>query len=106
MPISEQDKSDIVANALDPNKVYFRCGKHNYYGSTKLLPNAKPATNCSDCWRVYYITYMANVPPSEREQQLQELEEVMANLVQAVEQGRWDFKVFNHPEISVEKDAL
>ena len=105
MALSESDKTDMLMEALDPTKVILRCGKHDYFGPVKGFAEKKPQLGCSDCWRVFYMHEMANTPPDKRREKLEELEEVLHNVVQLVEQGKWDVVINPHATIKIEKDA-
>ena len=104
--MNEQDKSVRLEEITDPNKVAVYCSKHQYYGPSKLNPDAKPKLGCSRCWFVFYLSDMINgVSPSERGKRLDELEEVINKLAEQVKKGHGDqFNVFRHPEITYEEE--
>jgi len=102
--LTDKDKDLLKDEHFDPRKMMVGCAQHSYYGPSKII-ETHPAKNCKQCWMVYFLHDLANVPPSERAQRFEEIEEVVRNLNQMVETGKWDFKPFKHPEISIEKDA-
>lgn len=102
--LTDKDKELLRDEHFDPRKIMVGCGQHHYYGPSKIK-DVHPATGCKQCWMVYFLHDLASVPPSEREQRFEEIVEVVKNLNQLVEGGKWDFKPFKHPEIHIEKDA-
>lgn len=116
LQLSEADKIQLADENLDPRKLYPSCPLHRYYGpitranmaTARVVPSWQspdPAIGCASCMKVYFLYDLAGVPPSKRVERLEEMEEVMHKVVEAIEKGQWDYKVFKHPEINVEKDA-
>lgn len=104
MALSEHDKTDMLMEVLDPNKVTLRCGRHEYFGPVKGFPEKQPAVGCPDCWRVFYVHELASTPPDKRNEKLSELEEVLHNVVELVEKGKWDLELFPHAKIEIAKE--
>jgi hypothetical protein len=102
--LTDKDKALLTNEMFDPRGMMVCCATHQYYGPTKLV-KSHPATGCKQCWMVYFLHDLASVPPSERAQRFDEIEEVVRNLNQMVESGKWDYKPFARPDIKIEKDA-
>jgi len=88
------------------------CEAHQYYGPIKNDTAVGFRNNlgekhlgCTQCWMTYWVHDIASVPPSQRAQRMEEALEVVRNLNQMVEQGKWDYQGFKRPEISIEKDT-
>jgi hypothetical protein len=79
------------------------CPKHMYFGPSKVA-DTKPKQGCSECWLVYFLHDIASVPPSQREQRLEELTEVIHKLNEHVEKGTWDFTPNRHAQIEFESE--
>jgi len=104
MAFSEKEKQDILAQALDPNKVYLYCAGHSYFGPSKSGKPIRPTNGCAKCWEVYYWHDLASAPPHMREQRLSELEEVLSNMVQMINAGTWDFVPYEHAQIEITQE--
>jgi len=104
MALTEQEKTQAIKDALDPNKIYIYCGQHNYYGPNRKNPSLAPTKNCPKCWEVYFWHDMATTPPEMRDQRLSELEEVIHKVVEMVEAGTWDFVPYRHPKIEISSE--
>ena len=102
--LSDQDKIDTLEELFDSQKVNIRCGTHNYFGPIKGRPEIIPVERCADCWKVWFISELATTPPSERRQKLDEIEEVLHNMIQMVENGTWDLKLYPHAQIEIGKE--
>jgi hypothetical protein len=102
--LTDKDKDLLKDEHFDPRKILVGCSQHFYYGPSKIK-EVHPAQGCKQCWMTYFLHDLSNVPPSERAQRFDEIEEVVRNLNQMVETGKWDFKPFKRPEIEIEKDA-
>ncbi len=96
--LTAEDKKLIEDERFDPNRIILGCEAHKYFGPSEVT-KAFPAEGCKRCWMVFIIHDLASVAPSERAQRFSEFEEVVRNLNQAVEHGKWDFVAFRHPEI-------
>lgn len=104
MALTDQQKKDVISEVFDDKRVTLRCGKHSYFGPVKGKPEFKPTLGCVDCWKVFYVHEMATTPPDERRQKLEEIEEVLHNVVQLVEQGKFDFEPFAHAQVEIGKE--
>ncbi len=77
------------------------CEIHNWYYTG--LP---PLTHgCKECWMTFLFTQQAMLPKERKAENLDNLEEVMHHVVEAVERGEWDFKPTLKTDFSVEKDV-
>lgn len=101
MALTEQQKIDYVREVFDDKRVQLKCGKHLYFGPVKGRPEVIPMLGCVDCWKVFYVYEMASTPANERGQKLAELEEVLHNVVQMVEEGKFDFEPYPHAQIEI-----
>lgn len=104
MALTDPDKRQLLAEAFDDKRVTFWCARHNYMGPIKGKPEIKPFLGCANCWKIFFISEMATTPPSEREKKLSEIEEVLRNVVQLVEQGKWDFVPYQHAQVNIGED--
>lgn len=78
------------------------CDLHFYAGDYKT----PPTRGCADCWRAYFFTGLANTPPERQKQWLEEAEEVVHKLVEAVEKKRnkdLGFTLYEHPVVEIQK---
>ena len=100
--LTETDKQKMLDEMLDPQKVVLTCGIHNWsYGSKK-----PPVFKCPECWKASFIGLIANTPPNRRLEVMEMLEYSIHKLVEADKNGTIDrIKLFNHPKVSIEKDA-
>jgi hypothetical protein len=112
MPLSEKDKALLQDEHFDPRRVMVGCEAHQYYGpiSNKIGVGAvknlgEKHLSCTQCWMTYWVHDLASVPPSQRAERMEEAMEVVRNLNQMVEQGKWDYRALKRPEIIIEKDA-
>jgi hypothetical protein len=107
---SEAEAEKILADAFDPVKVQVYCAEHAYFGPLKnrlggMNKVVQPHSGCARCWFVWLFHDLASTPASQRQARLDEMEEVIHHVVEAVERDEFDFKIANRPEISIEKDA-
>lgn len=106
---SETEKQKFLEDLLDPDKVQVYCKDHMYFGPIKIggigSHSARPGKGCAKCWFVYYLVDLARTPANQRQERLDELEEVIHHVVEAVENGTWDFEPLEHAEIQIEKDV-
>lgn len=103
MPYSQDEQKRILNDLLDQEKVSVYCGDHFYFGPVKDKPEIGPHSGCPKCWFVFYFHDIATTPPHLRQARLDELEETVHHVVEAVKTGNWDFKPLPHAEISIEK---
>jgi len=99
---SQQKKLDEL---LDPTKVTLYCGLHNYFGPAKNGVETKPAQGCPRCWTVLYFHDIANAPPDQRAERMDELEAVVHKMCEMAAKGKWDYEPYRHAKIEIEKDA-
>ena len=102
--LNDRQKYDMVMEAFDPQRVTVTCGKHMYFGPVKGRPEIKPNLGCADCWRVFYIHELADCPPDKRREKLEEIEEVMHQVVELVEKGKWDVNLLPHAHVEIGKE--
>lgn len=95
---SEAEIKQIVQEATDPNKVTLVCDQHYYIGY------GPPVIDCPKCWTVYYMLLIAKTPPHLREERFQQLESVVQHMAEDEEKGN-GIKLFQHPEVKIEKDS-
>lgn len=98
--LATETMNKYLEEVLDPNKVMPMCGKHGYTPDKNMPPKTM---GCKECWFAYFLHDIATTPSNLRMQRLEELEEVIHHLAEAQDSGNWDFKLFKHPQISVEK---
>lgn len=82
---------------LDSEKVALFCGKHQYVA--QLLRPPRHA-QCQECWQAYITTMVGAMPPHERGQFMEALQEFAHEVVQ----NPGEYKPFLHPEVSIVKD--
>lgn len=112
--LSDKDKAQLADERLDPRRLNLVCPIHNYYGpigrndqfqGARIVPvrfREHPALGCAACIKIFYIFDVLSVPPSERAQRFEELEEVMTKMVEHAEKGKFDFRANRHPIIEFE----
>lgn len=112
MPLSEKDRTQLEDEHLDPRRLNLACEIHGYYGPYRRDSNFRgalivppklrkhPALGCSACMKVFYVFDILSVPPSERAQRLEELEEVIAKMVEFADRGQFNFIADRHPTIT------
>lgn len=94
----------ILEEVFDPRRVTLVCQKHQYFGPVKGRPELMPTLGCVDCWKIFYISELTSTPPDKREEKLAEIEEVMRDVVQLVEQGKFDFEPYAHAQVKIGKE--
>lgn len=99
--ISEKDKAQLIAEAMDPKKVTLTCGKHHYAYGGKLKPNFK----CKRCMFTMFMGLIANTPPDKRLDQMEMLEDTVHALMEAKNSGKME-DFFAHPEIYVNDQRI
>lgn len=104
--MNQSDQEQVIREALDTEKIQLVCKKHNYLGG-KMPPKT---SGCKDCWYAFYVWDLATTPPSQRQQRLDELEEVIHHAIEYEQKGQFtDFKLFEPGDprlkIEYEKDA-
>lgn len=114
MPLSIKDREQLADERLDPSRLNLNCPIHNYYGpigrkdqfqGARIVPahmREHPAIGCANCIKIFYIFDILSVPPSDRAQRFEELEEVMMKMIEQSEKGNFDFVAFRHPKIKYE----
>lgn len=113
--LSEKDKAQLTDEKLDPRRLNLVCPLHNYYGpigrndqfqGARIVPirmREHPALGCPNCIKIFYVFDVLSVPPSERAQRFEELEEVMSKMIEQAEKGNFTFEAFRHPVISYDE---
>lgn len=112
--LNEKDRAQLKNEKLDPNHLNLVCPIHSYYGpigrndqfqGARIVPvrvREHPALGCANCIKIFYIFDILSVPPSERAQRFEELEEVMMKMIEHAEKGKFDFRANRHPIIEFE----
>lgn len=100
-----KDQQKRLEELLDPTKVTIYCGLHNYFGPSKSGAEIKPTQGCGRCWTVMYLHDIANTPPDQRAERLDELEAVIHKMCELDAKGKWDYQPYRHSKIEIEKDA-
>lgn len=98
---SRKQIEDLISQATDPNKVTLICGKHMYVANLRN----QPTEGCKDCMMAYLQVWFAKTPPHKRLEELEKLERLVRNMVDLKERGQFDIKLFDHPEVSIERDV-
>jgi hypothetical protein len=116
LPLTEADKAQLADEKFDPKRAYPCCPLHNYYGpvgkndqfqGARIVPihvREHPYMGCKYCIKVFYICDIASVPPSQRAERFEELEEVLTKLYEKAERGQFDFRVNRHAELKWDDD--
>lgn len=111
MPLSEKDRTQLADEKLDPRRLNLQCVIHNYFGpigrndqfqGARIVPahmREHPVLGCAQCVKVFYIMDILSVPPSQRAQRFEELEEVVTKMVEYADKGQFDFNAYRHPVI-------
>jgi len=112
LPLSEKDKAQLEDEKLDARRLNLCCALHNYFGpwyrddsfrGAHIVPavyREHPMIGCAACLKVYYVYDILSVPPSERAQRMEELEEVIAKMVEYADKGQFNFIADRHPTIT------
>lgn len=112
MPLTDKDREQLSDEKLDPRRLNLQCPLHNYLGpigrndqfqGARIIPvhvREHPAIGCAQCIKIWFIFDILSVPPSERAQRFEELEEVMTKMVEQADKGNFDFVAFRHPRIT------
>lgn len=111
---SPQELAKII-DEIRGDKVVLICGKHNYVASRRrangiVIVPPEPR-GCAECQQVYFVTDYAFTTPSQRQERLDELEEVIHHTIEYEQKGHFgeDFQLYNPQDsrfrVSIEKDA-
>jgi uncharacterized Fe-S cluster-containing radical SAM superfamily protein len=92
---SDKDRADLRKLASDPRKVQVMCDLHMYCGDL----HTQPTKGCADCWKAYYFTSLANTPPDQQKQFVEELEAVVRQLVELADKKKFDVAIDAHPTV-------
>jgi len=99
--ISEKDRADILALAMDPKKVTLTCGIHHYAYGGKMKPNFK----CKRCMFTTFMGLIVNTPPDKQQEQLEMLEYSVHELIEAEKKGLLK-DLLKHPEVYVNDERI
>lgn len=101
--LSAKERAEVLAEALDKDKVNLVCGLHGYvYGSKN-----PPVFKCARCMMVTFMGLIVNTPPSKRQETLEMLEYSTHKLVEAEKRGELDeMKLRKHPKVFVNDKAI
>lgn len=97
---SEKEKSDILRDVTDPQKITLVCGKHNYIGA-ELPP---PPIGCVDCQKAHIMYKIGQTPPHLRQERLEAWYRAVYDAVKMYERGEFDFEPFEHAMVKMEKE--
>ena len=100
MEWTSKDREALRQLREDPRKVYVMCEEHMYAGGAP-----GPKLRCANCWRAYYFLLYSNAPEGDRKELLEGMEEMVAYMTEAVDQGKFDIKLDEHPTFEIEKDV-
>jgi hypothetical protein len=115
LPLSEKDRAQLEDEKFDPVRAYPCCPLHGYYGPYRkndqfrgamVVPaviREHPVLGCANCIKVYWLCDIASVPPSQRAERFEELEEVMHKMLEQAEKGLFDFTAFRHAQITYDE---
>lgn len=101
MALTDKQKEEMVAEAMDSQRVKFFCPEHFYSGPVKGKPEFKPGLDCANCWKIFYFYEFATTPPDERRQKLDEIDEVLHKMTEMVTAGKWDFEPYSHAQVEI-----
>lgn len=101
MAFSEYEKQQILKNAFENEKTQIVCGKHMYSPGGPKAPTPK----CTDCWFAFLFHHIASLPPTRRQEKLDELEMVIRLAAEAEDHGNFSPNIYRHPIVTVEKGA-
>lgn len=90
-----QDITDIQELQQDKKKVYLLCEHHGYGGGLPPLHST-----CKACWQVYYSIALSRVPPSKKDQRLEEWSQMVHHLAEMAERG------MRPPQVTKSKEAM
>jgi hypothetical protein len=96
--LTEKDKAQLIAEAMDPHKVTLTCGQHSYAYGGKTRPNFK----CKRCMFTMFMGLVANTPPDNRKEVMDMLEAEVHSMIEMSKSN--DAKLqdfFKHPEVYV-----
>lgn len=101
--LSAKEKAEVLAEALDKDKVNLVCGIHNYtYGQKR-----PPVFKCPRCMMVTFMGLIVNTPPSKRQETLEMLEYSTHKLIEAEKRGELDaMKLLKHPKVYVNEKLV
>lgn len=98
--LSEKDKADYLAEALDPKKTTLTCRIHHYHYGSKKPPNFR----CKQCAMVNSMGLIMNTPPERRQEMLEMFEYTVHKLVEAAKDGTLTRDtLYRHPQVTIEK---
>jgi hypothetical protein len=92
-----QAQTARLMEELDSEKVALICGKHQYVAHVSRPPQH---TKCQECWQAYITVMVASMPPHERSQFLEALQEFAHETIQ----NPGEYEPFLHPEVTIVKD--
>lgn len=100
MIVSDKDRSELIAEALDAERVTLTCGDHGYIAGSF---ESKPKAGCYKCNMVFLVHLMATTPPAKRLEKLEELERAIVDACALEDRSKFDFQAFDHPKIEIAK---
>lgn len=99
---SEKDTAELVAEQNSGQVLVF-CKDHSYYpGKVTSLPQG---LGCKHCIMAKLWYEFASVPPSKREERMEQLVQMTHHMVEDFERGAFDVNVFSRPQVSIESDT-
>lgn len=100
MAFSAYEKERILKEAFG-DKTQLICSKHMYSPGGPKMPTAE----CKDCWFAFLFHHVAALPPTRRQEKLEELELVINMASEAEDHGNFSPDIYRHPIVEVQRDV-
>lgn len=100
MPVDPKDRAELIAEALDSERVTLTCGEHGYIAGSF---QSRPMPGCVNCNKVFLIHLLTTHPPAKRAEKLEELTRAIVDACALEDRGKFDFQAFEHPKIEIAK---
>lgn len=100
--LNNTEKAKWIAelNNLD-GTVLLKCDVHNFFPGH---PNSEAKMGCPDCAYAELFHQVATTPPHKRAELVDQMERAIHHLCEDLDRGE-TFQIFDHPEISYERDV-
>jgi hypothetical protein len=83
-------------------RVLLKCEIHNFFPGN---PKSRGTLGCRECAMAELFHQLATAPPHKREELLELMERGINSACEADARGEWDFKMYERPVISYERDV-